>query len=173
MDIFIPFVLFRQYFYNFKINLQFFQNFVEKFWKLNIFLVDVHSIGIPVSTNESITNNSIEEAYKKLKIKILDLDAETTKIKKDKKKLTSRLEESQKQCKNLQAEILQYKNAAEKMGIDVEQVKSGKIMKPTKGNPDSQSTIEELKKMVVELEDTNTKLHQKNIELSQNSFNPM
>ena len=57
------------------------------------------------------------------------------------------------------------------MGIDVEQVKSGKIVKPTKGNPDSQSTIEELKKMVVELEDANTKLHQKNIELSQNSFN--
>ena len=145
---------------------------MEKFRKLNIFLVDAHSVGIPVSTNESIANNnSIEEAYKKLKIKILDLEAETTKIKKDNKELTSHLEESQKQCKNLQAKILQYKNAAEKMGIDVEQVKSGKIMKPTKGNPDSQSTIDELKKMVAELENTNAKLHQKNIELSQNSFN--
>ncbi|CAI2385742.1 unnamed protein product [Moneuplotes crassus] len=121
---------------------------------------DTHSVGIPIVSGSSFQqNDGIEDAYKKLKIENLDLQAIVTKLQRDNQNLTSELEGSMKNCQNCKSMTKKYKEFA--VSDNSELLESLK-----KQQAKDRATIEELKSMVNELEVENSKLTQKNKELS-------
>ncbi|CAI2386538.1 unnamed protein product [Moneuplotes crassus] len=120
---------------------------------------DTHSVGIPVITGTPIQQtDNIEEAYKKLKIENLDLQATIAKVQRDNEVLEQKLQESSKKCVNYESVIEKYKGVAESIGSELEQAKKGQMSKENQ-------TIQELRKMVKELQQENSQLTDKNKEL--------
>lgn len=117
---------------------------------------EAHGFGIPVESSLPIHDSGIEEAYKKLKIENLDLQAEIEKLKKDSKGDDG----LQTKCKNYEKTIKKYKGIIDFIGGELGDVIHGNATPGHEPRVDNE-TINELKSMVRELQEEKDELEEK------------